>query len=315
MLASEYRADLASTNFLFNGCRREIICSDPRLSLYEWIRRQPDAKGTKSMCCEGGCGACVVSVTTFDPIEKQMSTKAVNSCLFPLLAVQDSSVTTTEGIGSSARGFHPIQERLADYNGSQCGFCAPGFVMNAYSLLKENSRPSKQNIEDAFVGHLCRCTGYRPILNAMHSFTAEENPIDIEDCSELPCLSSEAFPKPSSSQKEIRFETAVWLNPTSVEECIGLLSRYSQSAVRLVAGNTGTGVYKDLPRPFAYVSLQYVSELYFIEESCRNNTFIACNEECCLGQYDRLDRWKWSDALSTSTSTAITIIKRKRREV
>eukprot|EP00118_Oscarella_pearsei_P019809 m.212779 g.212779 ORF g.212779 m.212779 type:complete len:154 (+) comp39776_c1_seq21:690-1151(+) len=146
-------------------------------------------------------------------------------------------------------------------------------------------------------------------------YLINNNTLYFKECSDLPCVSSKVLSKPPSSLKEIHFQEAVWYRPTSVDECLVVLSRYSKSAVRLVAGNTGTGVYKELPRPFAYVSLQYVSELYFIEESCRNNTFIACNEECCLGQYDRLDRWKWSDALSTSTSTAITIIKRKRREV
>eukprot|EP01113_Clastostelium_recurvatum_P035010 TRINITY_DN4821_c0_g1_i1.p1 TRINITY_DN4821_c0_g1~~TRINITY_DN4821_c0_g1_i1.p1 ORF type:complete len:1340 (+),score=354.41 TRINITY_DN4821_c0_g1_i1:272-4021(+) len=83
------------------------------------------------------------------------------------------NITTVEGIGSSRTGFHPIQERLADNNGSQCGYCSPGMVMQMYSLLENNSNPSRQDVEDHFDGNICRCTGYRPILDAMKSFCPE----------------------------------------------------------------------------------------------------------------------------------------------
>jgi xanthine dehydrogenase/oxidase len=116
------------------------------------------------MCQEGGCGACIVALARLDPRQNEQVTLAINSCLFPLIAVDGCSITTTEGLGNSRSGFHPIQERLAEHNGSQCGFCSPGMVMNMYSLLKENSKPTKQQIEQSFDGNICRCTGYRAIL-------------------------------------------------------------------------------------------------------------------------------------------------------
>jgi xanthine dehydrogenase/oxidase len=83
------------------------------------------------------------------------------------------SITTVEGIGSSKKGFHPVQQRLAECNGSQCGWCSPGMVMSMYSLLEENSQPTSQEIEDRFDGNLCRCTGYRQILDAMQTVSSE----------------------------------------------------------------------------------------------------------------------------------------------
>ncbi|XP_065846688.1 xanthine dehydrogenase/oxidase-like [Oscarella lobularis] len=251
--------------FKFNGLLHRISNPDPHQTLYEWIREQSSAKGTHRMCGEGGCGACVVAIRTHSQIEQRLCTKAVNSCLFPLMAAEGCHVITTEGIGNSRLGFHVTQERLADSNGIQCGFCSPGFVMSAYSLLAENPRPSKQTTEDNFIGHLCRCTGYRPILDAWKSFSdTSEGVIDVEDCQKLPCLNDKAEYLPSVASVCTR--NSVWYNPATVDECLHLMSKHGYASVRLVAGNTGTGVYKDLPRPFSYVSLQFVSELHFIED-------------------------------------------------
>lgn len=83
------------------------------------------------------------------------------------------SITTIEGLGSRKEGYHPLQKQLANHNGSQCGFCSPGIVMTMYSLLQNKSSPTKKEIEDHFDGNLCRCTGYRPILDAMNTFASD----------------------------------------------------------------------------------------------------------------------------------------------
>lgn len=83
------------------------------------------------------------------------------------------AVTTIEGLGNHIEGYHPIQQQLADNNGTQCGFCSPGMVMNMYSLLQNNPNPTTKEIEDHFDGNICRCTGYRPILDAMNTFASD----------------------------------------------------------------------------------------------------------------------------------------------
>ena len=91
-------------------------------------------------------------------------------------------VTTIEGIGNAKVGYSDIQKQLAKSNGSQCGFCSPGMVMNMFSLLLNEPAPSQTMIEDHFDGNLCRCTGYRPILNAFKTFAS-----DYDDAKASPC--------------------------------------------------------------------------------------------------------------------------------
>eukprot|EP01137_Pigoraptor_chileana_P037505 Opistho-2@34682 len=165
--ASTVFAGSTELNFVLNGRNIRIANPDPTVTLNAYIRSQRSMTGTKRSCNEGGCGACVVAMS------RNGATVAVNSCLKPLCAVDGWTITTTEGIGSNKAGFHPVQEKIASGNGSQCGFCTPGMVMSMYSLLQSNPTPTMQNVEDAFDGNLCRCTGYRPILEAFKSFAVD----------------------------------------------------------------------------------------------------------------------------------------------
>ena len=96
---------------------------------------------------------------------------SVNACVAPLCSLDGMAVTTVEGIGGVAKGLHPVQERMAAAHGSQCGFCTPGIVMSMYTLLRNNPHPSQAEMERAFDGNLCRCTGYRAILDGYKTFT------------------------------------------------------------------------------------------------------------------------------------------------
>jgi xanthine dehydrogenase/oxidase len=112
-----------------------------------------------------------VVVSQYNPTTKQIYHASVNACLAPLVSVDGKHVITVEGIGNVNRP-HPAQERLAKGNGSQCGFCTPGIVMSLYALLRNNQAPTEHDVEEAFDGNLCRCTGYRPILDAAQTFSA-----------------------------------------------------------------------------------------------------------------------------------------------
>ncbi|XP_072043502.1 xanthine dehydrogenase-like [Amphiura filiformis] len=112
-------------------------------------------------------------ISSADPDTKDIHHVAVNACLYPVCAVHGKAVTTVEGIGSTRTKLHAVQERLAKAHGSQCGFCTPGMVMSMYTLLRNHPKPTNQQLLRAVEGNLCRCTGYRPILDAFKTFTKE----------------------------------------------------------------------------------------------------------------------------------------------
>ncbi|KAF2463473.1 xanthine dehydrogenase/oxidase [Lindgomyces ingoldianus] len=157
--------------FYLNGTKVVLDSADPEVTLLEYLRGI-GLTGTKLGCAEGGCGACTVVISQFNPTTKQIYHASVNACLAPLVSVDGKHVITVEGIGNVKRP-HPAQERIAKGNGSQCGFCTPGIVMSLYALLRNDSDPSQHDVEEAFDGNLCRCTGYRPILDAAQSFSIE----------------------------------------------------------------------------------------------------------------------------------------------
>lgn len=151
----------------------------PEMTLLQFLRLDLGLTGTKLGCGEGGCGACTVTVSKFDLRTRQVRHLSVNSCLAPLCAMDACAVTTVEGIGAilgpggESTDLHVVQQALAESHGSQCGFCTPGFVMALYSMVKqrETGTPlTMEDIEHNLDGNLCRCTGYRPILDAAKSF-------------------------------------------------------------------------------------------------------------------------------------------------
>ncbi|PYI22470.1 xanthine dehydrogenase [Aspergillus japonicus CBS 114.51] len=156
--------------FYLNGTKVVLDSINPEITLLEYLRGI-GLTGTKLGCAEGGCGACTVVVSHINPTTKKLYHASVNACLAPLISVDGKHVVTVEGIGD-VKNPHAIQQRLAVGNGSQCGFCTPGIVMSLYALLRNNSEPSEHDVEEAFDGNLCRCTGYRPILDAAQSFSA-----------------------------------------------------------------------------------------------------------------------------------------------
>ncbi|KAM4060647.1 molybdopterin-binding domain of aldehyde dehydrogenase [Hirsutella rhossiliensis] len=164
-------ADFDDTiRFYLNGTKVILEDVDPDVTVLEYLRGI-GLTGTKLGCGEGGCGACTIVVSQYNPTTKQIYHASINACLAPLASLDGKHVITIEGIGNTQRP-HPAQERVAKGNGSQCGFCTPGIVMSLYALLRNNSAPSYDDIEEAFDGNLCRCTGYRPILDAAQTFSS-----------------------------------------------------------------------------------------------------------------------------------------------
>uniref|UniRef100_A0A8B9T271 Aldehyde oxidase 1 n=1 Tax=Anas platyrhynchos TaxID=8839 RepID=A0A8B9T271_ANAPL len=109
-------------------------------------------------------------ISTYEPASKKIRHYSANACLLPICSLYGVAVTTVEGVGSTKSRVHPVQERLAKCHGSQCGFCTPGMVMSIYTLLRNYPEPTSEQMTAALAGNLCRCTGYRPILDACKTF-------------------------------------------------------------------------------------------------------------------------------------------------
>ena len=158
--------------FYLNGRRKVLENPDPECTLLEWIRNEAGLTGTKLGCAEGGCGACTVVVGSWNPLSQHVEYLSVNACIAPLVSVDGKHLITVEGIGTSNNP-HPAQERIAKMHGSQCGFCTPGFVMSLYATLRNNPNPTEHELQECYAGNLCRCTGYRPLLDAAISFAQQ----------------------------------------------------------------------------------------------------------------------------------------------
>jgi len=167
-----------------NGKKTTICNPNPCWTLLDYLRAQPNLKGTKLGCGEGGCGACTVVLQVPDRRFEKRRIKhlAINACLFPLAGIDGKHVITTEGLGNVGHP-HPLQERIAKLHGSQCGFCTPGIVMSLYAVIRNAYDPETKKfrlsardieLEGHLDGNLCRCTGYKPILQAAKSFVTQD---------------------------------------------------------------------------------------------------------------------------------------------
>jgi xanthine dehydrogenase small subunit len=154
-----------SVRFVLNGSPLELVDVDPQLSLLSWLR-STGRTGSKEGCAEGECGACAVALLTLDP-DQTPRYRAINSCLVPLAAVHGQALWTVEGVAAPDGTLHPVQAALVAEGGSQCGYCTPGFVISMFCEYYQPGRAAPD--AEAISGNLCRCTGYRPILDALRS--------------------------------------------------------------------------------------------------------------------------------------------------
>jgi len=143
-------------SFVLNGNQMELEV-DSHWTLLYLLREHLELTGTKSGCEGGECGACTVLVNG----------NAVNSCLFPAMEIEGTTVTTIEGMARSSGEIHPLQRAFVEHGAVQCGYCTPGMIMAATALLKENPNPTEDEIRHAIAGNLCRCTGYVQIIKAI----------------------------------------------------------------------------------------------------------------------------------------------------
>ncbi|CAG0901567.1 unnamed protein product, partial [Darwinula stevensoni] len=279
--------------FYVNGVRVEDDDFEPEFSLMDYLRRKLGLRGTKLACGEGGCGACTVMLSKYHHSTGSISHYSVNACLMPVAGCHGLAVTTVEGIGNSRRGLHAVQERLAKFHGSQCGFCTPGIVMSMYTLLRNNLKPSVHDMDEYLQGNLCRCTGYRPIIDGLKTFTSEFQCCKGENGGECPCMNSadtttleeeehsrlvqpghlvpydptqEPIFPPELQACCVQMRTRVtWYRPASLDEMLRLKATFPEA--RIVHGNTEVALeikFKDCKYP-VMISPTAVQELHQVQ--------------------------------------------------
>ncbi|XP_072274825.1 aldehyde oxidase-like [Pyxicephalus adspersus] len=283
--------------FFVNGKKIVEKNADPEVLLLSYLRKHLRLTGTKYGCGGGGCGACTVMVSSIHPISKKIQHYPATACLLPICSLHGMAVTTTEGIRNSAARLHPVQERLAKAHGSQCGFCSPGMVMSMYTLLRNNPEPSIEEILSYMSGNLCRCTGYRPIVDAFRTFEKgcclnkeenilpEGNSINLFDAKEfLPLDPTQELIFPpelmtmlNNPKKITTFhgERITWYSPSTFEELLELKIKFPKAP--LVFGNTTVGIqmkFEGVLYP-VIISPVRISNLYDVSSACKGITIGA----------------------------------------
>ena len=159
--------------FLLNNDVVEIENLDPNTTVLQYLREEQFKSGTKEGCASGDCGACTVVLAELDAENsKQLNYKAVNACITFVGNLHGKQLITVEDLKDGAK-LHHAQQTIVDNHGTQCGFCTPGFVMSSFALHKHNQNPNRDEVLEALAGNLCRCTGYRSIIDA--AITSSEN--------------------------------------------------------------------------------------------------------------------------------------------
>lgn len=226
-----------SIRFIFRGVPREVAEFDPATTLLEWLREEERAVGTKEGCNEGDCGACTVVLARLE--NDFIQHDPVNACILLLGQIDGAEVLTVEDLAVGG-SLHRVQAAMLQHHGSQCGFCTPGIVMSLFAAYHSAPRPvSRAAIEECLAGNLCRCTGYRPIVDAALDALALE-PDDAftarlaERVAALEALRDE---RDIVTGHEDRFLAA----PYHLDSLLTLTATHPEAV--LVAGGTDTGLW------------------------------------------------------------------------
>lgn len=222
--------------FYFRQAVHEVSDVAPTQTILQHLREDLRCTGTKEGCAEGDCGACTVVIGSLENGELEL--KAVNSCIQFTPTLDGKALFTVEDLQLPDGSLHPVQQALVECHGSQCGFCTPGFAMSLWGmyLKQEGQAPSRCQIDDALSGNLCRCTGYRPIIDAAVRMT-ELPPAEFDRAAVAEVL--------RGLQREAgatySFEGRSFHAPRTLDELAALRASHPQALI--LAGSTDVGLW------------------------------------------------------------------------
>ena len=246
--------------FILNGEERTVDSLSPTTTVLDWLRGEAALSGTKEGCAEGDCGACTVVVG--EAVDGAMRYRAVNGCLALLPQLDGKLVLTVEGLAGADGALHPVQRAMVDTDGTQCGFCTPGFVTALFAYHHSGEPADDEVIHDVLAGNLCRCTGYRPIVDAAR--TIGGGPADRFADREAELVARLEALTPSA---DLTMAGQQYFAPTTLEDLAALRDVHRDAY--LWAGGTDLGLLasKERQRPATVISVARVPELQRIEET------------------------------------------------
>jgi len=254
-------ASRTEIRFWYRGALVALTGVPVQKTVLRWLRDQ-GATGTKEGCGEGDCGACTVVVGTLDPGAPQgLALRAVNSCLLFVPALDGRALFTVEDVASGP-DLHPVQRALVDLHASQCGFCTPGFTMSLWADYQDRATaPDRAHTEAVLSGNLCRCTGYRPLIDAAQA--AWSHPVVKFDRAPVAAALATVAALPAL---EYAHGGRSWSAPTTLDALAAAAEQRPQA--RLIAGATDLAlkVTKGLQDLGDLVSVSQVAELKRVYE-------------------------------------------------
>lgn len=248
--------------FYLNGERQEVSGRESGMMLADWLRYQRGLTGTKIVCAEGDCGACSV-LRRFPHNEDRF--QAINSCIITVAQMDGSSLVTVDAIKDGEK-LSPVQDAMMKCHGSQCGFCTPGFVVALTDLVEKKLKAESsgqllaKDAKNATTGNLCRCTGYKPIIEAAES-------ISLATCESVEDryfshAQDKELKKVFAQSLEIQSDEFSFFAPKTLREASAYLRKHPEA--RIIAAGTDLGVFhnKWKKRYEKLLSLHLIAELY-----------------------------------------------------
>ncbi|KLK92695.1 FAD-binding molybdopterin dehydrogenase [Microvirga vignae] len=257
--------------FWRNGQPIEVSGFHPRTTLLDYLRLQERRVGTKEGCAEGDCGACTVALGRVRG--GRVHYEPINACILLLGQIDGAELVTIEDLAKSGE-LHPVQSSMVAHHGSQCGFCTPGIVMSLFTLYQEAERPlDRERINDALAGNLCRCTGYRPIVEAALDACASAPHDAFSQANETTARSLDELT--DGQDIFIGSDTCFFAAPASEASLAALYAQHPDAT--LVAGCTDVGLWitKGMVELEKIIWLGRVAGLDWIEDSADTLTIGA----------------------------------------
>jgi xanthine dehydrogenase small subunit len=245
---------MTAVQFLLNGKPCSEESAPPSMTVLDWLRTRARLTGTKEGCAEGDCGACTIVMGR--EVDGSLQYRAMNSCLMMLPQLDQRAVFTVEGLAAPDGALHPVQQAMVDADATQCGFCTPGFVMAMFAFHHGGEAADNAIVHEALAGNLCRCTGYRSIVEACRRIA--QGPAD-RFVADAPALAEKLSKLPPCT--DYRYGTQAFLRPRSLAALFAAMEQQPNAILLGGATDLGLRVSKDREALPAVIALEAVEEL------------------------------------------------------